>query len=44
MAARAKKIVDQAEDRGVQPDAERQCDDGNRRERRRFAELAQSKL
>ena len=39
-----KKIVDQAEDRGVQPDPERQCDDRNRSERRRFAELAQSKL
>src|SRR5258707_3335599 len=39
-----KQIVDQTKDRGVQPDPERQCDDRNRRERRRFAELAQSKL
>jgi hypothetical protein len=38
-----KKIVDQAEDRSVQPDPERQSDDSNRRERRRFAELAESK-
>jgi hypothetical protein len=44
MPARAKKIVDQTEDRSVQPNPECHCDDSNRRERRRFTQLAQSKL
>src|SRR5436305_9262930 len=38
-----KKVVDQAEDRGVQPDPKRQCDHSNRRECRRFAKLAKRK-
>ena len=41
---RKKQIVDQTKDRGVQPDAERQREDSNQSECRRFAELAQSKL
>jgi len=34
--------VDDAEDRGVRTDPERECQDGNRSEPRRFAELAKS--
>src|SRR4051794_3961374 len=35
-----KKVVDQTEDSGVHPDAERQGEDGEKGERRRLEELA----